>query len=109
LTAVDKLTQVDELTVIDSPIETPKALKADVNRSIVTLSKPLEAIFEYAKKQDKFVSASQVKAGIRLFRDTSVIEIRSYFQWLADKGYGVVRGDLESLEFSIIAREIGIT
>jgi hypothetical protein len=29
------------------------------------------------------------------------LEIRRYFQWLADEGFGVVRGDLESLEFSV--------
>ena len=96
LTAIDKLTQIDELTRVDSPVDAPKALKADVNLSI-----PLKSIFDYAKKQDKFVSASQVKAGVRLFRDTPVLEIRSYFQWLADKGYGVVSGDLENLEFSV--------
>jgi hypothetical protein len=27
-------------------------------------------------------------------------EIRKYFQWLADKGYGIVRGDSDNLEFS---------
>ena len=69
--------------------------------SIVNLSKPLESILDYAKKQDAFVTASQVKAGIRLFRDTPTAEIRSYFQWLADKGYGVVRGDIDNLEFSV--------
>lgn len=101
LTAIDKLTEIDELTRVDSPVDAPKALKNDVNLSTVNLSKPLEAIFDFAKKQDSFVSASQVKAGVRLFRDTPVTEIRSYFQWLADKGYGVVRGDLENLEFSV--------
>ena len=98
---IDKLTEIDELTRVDSPIDAPKALKNDVNLSTVNLSKPLEAIFDFAKKQDSFVSASQVKAGVRLFRDTPVTEIRSYFQWLADKGYGVVKGDLENLEFSV--------
>ena len=95
------MTQIDELTRVDSPVDAPKALKADVNLSIVNLSKPLESILDYAKKQDQFVSASQVKAGVRFFRDAPVSDIRSYFQWLADKGYGVVRGDLESLEFSV--------
>ena len=46
------------------------------------------------------LNRTALKAGVRLFRDTPVTEIRSYFQWLADKGYGVVRGDLETLEFS---------
>jgi hypothetical protein len=95
LTTVDKLTGIDELTSIDSPVDAQKALKPHVN-----LSKPLEAILDFAKKQDCFVTASQVKAGIRLFRDTPVSEIRSYFQWLADHGHGVVRGETDSLEFS---------
>ncbi len=102
---IDKLTQIDELTRVDSPNHPQKLTNLDVNESvnlsIVNLSKPLEAILDFAKKQDSFVSASQVKAGVRLFRDTPVTEIRSYFQWLTDKGYGVVRGDLENLEFSV--------
>lgn len=96
LTQVDKLIEIDELTRVDSPMDTPKALKADVN-----LSKPLETILDYAKKQDSFVTASQIKAGVRLFRDSPVSEIRSYFQWLADNGHGIVRGDLENLEFLV--------
>jgi hypothetical protein len=101
LTAIDKLTGIDELTRVDSPIDAPKALKNDVNLSTVNLSKPAQVILDYARKQDKFVTASQVKAGARLFRDSSVLEIRRYFQWLADEGFGVVRGDLERLEFSV--------
>jgi DNA segregation ATPase FtsK/SpoIIIE-like protein len=102
---IDKLTEIDELTRVDSPNYPQKLANPDVNESvnlsIVNLSIPLKSILDYAKKQDKFVSASQIKAGVRLFRDTSVAEIRSYFQWLADKGYGVVKGDLENLEFSV--------
>lgn len=100
LTTVDKLTQIDELTRVDSPIDVKKTLPPDVNLSIVNLSKPLESILEYAREQDNFVTASQIKAGIRLFRDTPTNEIRKYFQWLADKGYGIVRGDADKLEFS---------
>jgi hypothetical protein len=100
LTQVDKLTEIDELTRIDSPIDGIKSLKSDVNPSTVNLSKPAQVILDYARKQDKFVTASQVKAGARLFRDSSVLEIRRYFQWLADENLGVVRGDLENLEFS---------
>ena len=95
------MTEIDELTRVDSPVDAPKALKNDVNLSTVNLSKPALVILDYARKQDKFVTASQVKAGARLFRDSSVLEIRRYFQWLADEGFGVVRGDLESLEFSV--------
>ncbi|WP_434686900.1 type IV secretory system conjugative DNA transfer family protein [Pseudanabaena minima] len=101
LTQVDKLTEIDELTRIDSPIDGLKTLKSDVNPSTVNLSKPAQVILDYARKQDKFVTASQVKAGARLFRDSSVLEIRRYFQWLADENLGVVRGDLENLEFSV--------
>jgi hypothetical protein len=100
LTTIDKLTEIDELTTIDSPIDDQKALKADVNPSIVNLSKPLQSILDYAQKQDSFVTASQVKAGVRIFRDTQTSEIRSYFQWLADKNYGVTRGGADNLEFS---------
>jgi hypothetical protein len=101
LTGIDKLTEIDELTRIDSPIDGLKSLKSDVNPSTVNLSKkPAQVILDYARKQDKFVTASQVKAGARLFRDSSVLEIRRYFQWLADENLGVVRGDLENLEFS---------
>jgi len=64
------------------------------------LSAPLQAILEYAKKQDEFVSARKVQSSIRIFRDTTAPEIRSYFQWLADQGYGIVKGEADSLEFS---------
>lgn len=100
LTEIDKLTEIDELTRIDSPVDGLKSLKSDVNPSTVNLSKPAQVILDYARKQDKFVTASQVKAGARLFRDSSVLEIRRYFQWLADENLGVVRGDVENLEFS---------
>lgn len=95
--------------MVDSPINPKKSANLDENESVnlstgkkdPTLSKPLEAILDYANKQDCFITASQIKAGVRLFRDTPVSEIRSYFQWLADKGHGVVRGDSENLEFSV--------
>jgi DNA segregation ATPase FtsK/SpoIIIE-like protein len=95
LTAIDKLTQVNELTSIDSHLS-----PLNSQSSPRQLSKPLQSIFDYAKRQDSFVTASQIKANVRLFRDTSVTEIRTYFQWLADKGYGIVRGADDALEFS---------
>jgi hypothetical protein len=64
------------------------------------LSAPLQAILDYARKQDEFVSARKVQSSIRIFRDTTAPEIRQYFHWLANKGYGIVRGDADSLEFS---------
>ena len=60
----------------------------------------MSKILDYAKDKDGFINTSQVKSGIRLFRDSSVAEIREYFRWLADKGYGIVRGEADTLEFS---------
>jgi len=79
-------------------IDTPSALVSPSAQA--KLSAPLEAILDYAKKQDDFVSARKIQSSIRLFRDTPAPEIRQYFQWLADKGYGIVRGSDDALEFS---------
>ena len=95
LTQVDKLTPIDELTGIDAPIS-PLSSQSSPRQ----LSKPLQSILDYAKRQDIFVTASQVKANVRLFRDTSVTEIRNYFAWLSDNRHGIVRGDIDNLEFS---------
>jgi hypothetical protein len=87
---------------VEVDFEYVDSLSAPVSTSArANLSAPLSAILEYAKKQDEFVSARKIQSGVRLFRDTPVLEIRSYFQWLADNSYGVVRGDLENLEFSV--------
>lgn len=61
----------------------------------------MSKILDYAKDKDGFINNSQVKSGIRFFRDSSDAEIREYFRWLADKGYGVVRGSDDALEFSV--------
>jgi hypothetical protein len=95
LTRVDKLTQIDELTTVDALV-----LPSNSRSSPVNLSKPLQSILEYAQRQNDFVSASQIKSGVRLFRDTPVTEIRNYFQWLFDNGHGIVRGEADNLEFS---------
>ena len=87
---------------VEVDFEYVDSLSAPVSTSArANLSAPLSAILEYAKKQDEFVSARKIQSGVRLFRDTSVTEIRSYFQWLADNRHGVVRGDSENLEFSV--------
>ena len=79
-------------------IDTPSALVSTSAQS--KLSAPLQAILDYARKQDEFVSARKIQSSIRIFRDTSAPEIRQYFQWLADKGYGIAKGEADSLEFS---------
>lgn len=94
LLEIDKLTIDNELTGIDSHQTLKNAVLPGVNLSIMA------AIADYAKRQNDFVSASQVKASVRVLRDTSTNEIRNNFQWLADQGYGIVRGDADKLEFS---------
>ena len=86
--------------IADSPSlsQSAPADKLSANQQI---SAPLSAIIEYAKKKDDWISARQVQAGIAIFKTAKADEIRNYFQWLADKGYGVVRGDAENLEFSV--------
>jgi hypothetical protein len=79
-------------------VDTPSTLVSTSAQS--KLSAPLQAILDYARKQDEFVSARKIQSSIRIFRDTSAPEIRQYFQWLADKNYGVVRGADDNLEFS---------
>jgi hypothetical protein len=65
------------------------------------LSAPLSAIIDYAKKKDEWISARMVQSGVAIFKGAKADEIRLYFQWLADKGYGVVKGSEENLEFSV--------
>ena len=103
----DKLTKGNSLqnppqnTDLDNPsIASTLVNSSTAVNSSSTLSMPLIKILEYAKEKDCFITASQVKSGIRLFRDSPVGEIRQYFQWLADKGYGLVRGADDALEFS---------
>ena len=63
------------------------------------LSAPLEAIVDYARKQNDYVSARKIQSNIRMFRDTPAPEIRNYFKYLVALGYGVARGDGDNLEF----------
>jgi ABC-type cobalamin/Fe3+-siderophores transport system ATPase subunit len=105
-----KTVPVDSVDVdnVDTDLDlfdVPKRLSTPVNSSTVDklstgLSTPLEAIVNYAKKQNTYITARQAKQNIRIFRDTDTKEIRQYFQWLADKNHGVTRGADENLEFS---------
>jgi len=98
LTGADK-SAADTIEVDFEYVDSPSAPVSTSAKP--DLSAPLSAILEYAKKQDDFVSARKIQSSIRLFRDTPVTEIRGYFQWLADKNYGIVRGGVDSLEFSV--------
>lgn len=95
LSANQQSAQVADILTVS---ESAPADKLSANQQ---LSAPLSAIIEYAKKKDEWISARQVQAGIAIFKGAKADEIRKYFQWLADKNLGVVRGDLENLEFSV--------
>jgi hypothetical protein len=71
------------------------------NQQSATLSAPLLAIVDYARKQNEFVSARKVQSGIAIFKGAKAPEIREYFKYLATLGYGVTRGDGDNLEFSV--------
>jgi len=60
----------------------------------------LQAIIDYAKRKDEFISARQVQSGIAIFKQSKADEIREYFKYLATLGYGFIRGENETLEFS---------
>ena len=88
----------DTLQPIFATVDNPSTLVSTSAQE--KLSAPLEAILDYARKQNDFVSARKIQSSIRFFRDTPAPEIRKYFKWLADYGYGIVRGVDDSLEFS---------
>ncbi|MDX2254689.1 MAG: FtsK/SpoIIIE domain-containing protein [Pseudanabaenaceae cyanobacterium bins.39] len=70
------------------------------NQQSATLSAPLSAIIDYAKRKDEFISARQVQSGIAMFKSAKADEIREYFKYLETLGYGITRGSDENLEFS---------
>ena len=72
------------------------------NQQSASLSAPLQAIVDYAKKQNDFVSARKVQSGIAIFKNAKAPEIREYFKYLATLGYGITRGADDNLEFSVI-------
>jgi hypothetical protein len=98
-----------DIEPIDRPHNQQSALTAPAlttsapsitNQQSATLSAPLTAIVDYAKKKDEFISARQVQSGIAIFKSAKAPEIREYFKYLATLGYGVTRGDSDTLEFS---------
>jgi hypothetical protein len=94
--------QSAQIADIQSLSQSAPADSSSANQqSSAPLSAPLSAIIDYARKKDEWISARQVQAGIAIFKTAKADEIRSYFQWLADKGYGVVRGEADNLEFSV--------
>jgi len=94
---VDKLSAPSALAAYTSALSAPNQQSATNQQ----LSAPLSAILEYAKKQDEFISARKVQSGIAILKASKAAEIRTYFYWLADNDYGIVRGDVDTLEFSL--------
>jgi energy-coupling factor transporter ATP-binding protein EcfA2 len=97
------------LEPIDRPKNQQSALTAPAlttsapstaNQQSASLSAPLTAIVDYAKRKDEFVSARQIQSGIAIFKQSKADEIREYFKYLATLGYGVTRGADDNLEFS---------
>jgi hypothetical protein len=98
-----------DLEPIDRPKNQQSALTAPaplasapsaINQQSASLSAPLQAIVDYAKRKDEFISARQVQSGIAIFKQSKADEIREYFKYLATLGYGVTRGSDDNLEFS---------
>ena len=98
-----------DLEPIDRPKNQQSALTAPApiasapsatNQQSASLSAPLQAIVDYAKRKDEFISARQVQSGIAIFKQSKADEIREYFKYLATLGYGVTRGVDDALEFS---------
>jgi FtsK/SpoIIIE family len=90
---------INQQSAPSAPALTTSAPSTD-NQQSASLSAPLTAIVEYAKKKDEFISARQVQSGIAIFKQSKADEIREYFKYLATLGYGVTRGDGDNLEFS---------
>lgn len=104
----DYLELVADYEPIDRPRHEQSALTAPAplasapsahNQQSASLSAPLTAIVDYAKRKDEFISARQVQSGIAIFKQTKADEIREYFKYLVTLGYGVTRGDGDNLEF----------
>jgi hypothetical protein len=98
-----------EIEPIDRPRNQQSALTAPAmttsapsatNQQSATLSAPLLMIVDYAKKQNDFVSARKIQSGIAIFKSAKAGEIREYFKYLENLGYGICRGADDNLEFS---------
>ena len=93
------INDLNQQSAPSAPALTTSAPSTD-NQQSATLSAPLQAIVDYAKRKDEFISARQVQSGIAIFKSAKAPEIREYFKYLATLGYGVTRGDGDNLEFS---------
>ena len=89
----------DKQSASTAPALTTSAPHA-TNQQSASLSAPLTAIVDYAKRKDEYVSARQIQSGIAMFKQSKADEIREYFKYLATLGFGVVRGESDNLEFS---------
>ena len=99
---VQNTPNIDDLNQQSAPsalADTTSAPSTD-NQQSASLSAPLQAIVDYAKRKDEFISARQVQSGIAIFKQSKADEIREYFKYLATLGYGVTRGSDDNLEFS---------
>jgi hypothetical protein len=91
----------DKQSALTAPALTTSALSA-TNQQSATLSAPLLMIVDYARKQNDYVSARKIQSGIAIFKSAKAGEIREYFKYLENLGYGICRGADDNLEFSAI-------
>jgi hypothetical protein len=78
-------------TILDVTVE--DSAPADCLEAASKLSEPLQKLVEYCHKRSGWTKASQVKSGIRLFRDSPTDEIRNYFAYLVSRGIGQLSDD----------------
>ena len=64
-----------------------------------------QSLIRFAEKKGGFVSASQVKAGVRKFRQSPPDEIRQVFIRLHQMGFGVIQGSGDRLTWSVVKEE----
>ncbi|MEL7039326.1 MAG: hypothetical protein AAFO04_27490 [Cyanobacteria bacterium J06592_8] len=104
---------VEELIAYTDPVE-PQSGQSDLQKRIlenlvkVEIVQPdkdyvpeeLLKIIDFSK-QKGWVSASQVKAGKKGLRNYTTSEIRRMFSDLLNRGFGAIRGEGETIEWSI--------
>lgn len=86
------------LSALTAPAPLASAPSAH-NQQSASLSAPLQAIVDYAKRKDEFITARKIQSSIAMFKASKADEIREYFRYLATLGYGICRGADDNLEF----------
>jgi len=97
---LEKLYQLDA-PELESATE-PEDDGADLDAAMLEgLSKALKALVIFAHKKGDWIRASDVRTGVRMYRNTQITseDIRDDFRSLAANGIGLVDGEGESLRY----------